>query len=129
MKITTTKIDGIDYDVREVTVGSKTIGFREVGLVDQWDLADIASSDSSREWRSMSLVAMSIVSVDGIPFVVSQPPKRTELRKVLHKLGPDGLNAVAEALFPQPADATAEDAEAGHRAAVGEPSERPASGS
>ena len=124
-----TTIDGIIYETREVTVGTTRIEFRDLGLVDQWDLAEIAPGDSSHEWRSMSLVAMGVVAINGVPVMLSQPPKRSELRQILHKIGADGMNAVAEALFPQAPATTTEDAEAGHRAAVGEPSERPASGS
>lgn len=105
--------------------------FRKLGIEDEWDLSEIATETSSRNWRAMSLVAMSLESIDGKPAnPIGSPPRRDDIRRRLAVLGEDGFLAVMEAQSPPDAEdgAATIDPEAAHRVQVGNSLEAPASG-
>jgi hypothetical protein len=105
----------------------RSVEFRPVTLTDQWRLSEIAGDEASRRWQAMSLVALSVLSIDNVPVApVGTKLKRADIETVMNKLGIDGFNAISEAQAPVDDDEAA-DPEAAHRAQVGNSSETPLS--
>lgn len=83
-----------------VTFGDpvRTVTVKPLDLGDQWDLAELTGANAGNEaWTNMAQVAASVLDFDGVPVM---PPRfdRDSLRRVLNKLGLDGLRAVSMAL-------------------------------
>jgi hypothetical protein len=115
---------GKSVDIFGISFGTdRRLEARRLTMGDQFDLAEAMPGDANRLWTSMALVAASIVSIDGVPV----PPGKTkrDLRNILDKLGEDGVAAANAALAE--ADVS-DDAEAAHRAQVGNSSPPEVSG-
>ena len=125
------KINGTDYEIHELQVGEMKIEYRDFSPADQWDVAEISPQNPPGSWRAMTLAAVAVTDIDGVPTINSNPLRREDIRRTLNRLGDAGVRAVIEALFPQVGEdeavAAAEDAEAGHRATVGNSSPTEAS--
>jgi hypothetical protein len=90
-----------------VTFGepARTICFRKLDLVDQWDITELAGVNPSPRWLGMTLMAASVTNIDGIPVRPVITLTRDVLRERLKKIGSDGMNAIAAALEAETADA------------------------
>lgn len=83
-----------------VTFGEpmQSIMVKALNLGEQWDLAEITGNNAGNEtWQNMAYTAAAVVQLGGIPV---PPPRfdRGNLRKVLNRLGLDGMRAVSLAL-------------------------------
>ena len=83
-----------------VTFGEpkREIRFRQLDLADQWDIAELAGADPSPRWMGMTLIAASVMDIDGFPVRPIEQIDRKELRSRLKKIGADGMNAISAAL-------------------------------
>ena len=101
----------------------RRVEFRDITMSDQWKLARITGEDTSRQWRMMTLIALSMVQIDQLPLPsVGATINLGDVENRLDRLGEEGFEAVARASSPQATEADGNDAvdsEAAHRAQVG----------
>ena len=108
-------INGPSVELFEADYGSgHKVAVRALDLGDQYDLSEMIGSGASSMWVSMTLLAASVVEIDGIP--VSPARDKKTFRAILKQLGDAGVEAAREAL--DKATGT-DDPEAAHRRDVG----------
>ena len=66
-------------------------------MAEQWDFMEIAgASIDNQAWVNTALLAASVISINGVP-EPSGAKSRDHLRRVLKKIGEDGLDALSAA--------------------------------
>ena len=87
-------INGHTREIFCITFDGRAIEAIELDMADQWDFLEIAGRQLDNEpWVNTALLACSVISIDGLP-LPSGVRSRDEIRRVLRKLGEDGLNAL-----------------------------------
>ena len=108
----------------------RSVEFRDTDIVDEWGLAEVTPATAAGSWITASLTAMSVLLVDGVPMApLSDPPEREQIAGRLKRLGNDGFAAVYKAKVPPPEKKDLTEAEAAHRAQVGNSPDAAASAS
>ena len=80
-------------------------------MADQWDFLEIAGRQLDNEpWVNTALLACSVIGIDGLP-LPSGVKSRDEIRRILRKLGEDGLDALQVAFEKPGTSLTTEDDE------------------
>lgn len=98
-------INGQMRDVMRISFDARTIDAMELDMADQWDFMEIAGRQLDNEpWVNTALLACSVIGIDGLP-MPSGVKNRDDIRRVLRKLGEDGLDALQIA-FEKPAAVT-----------------------
>ena len=104
-------INGQTRDVLRIAFDGRVIEAMELDVADQWDFLEIAGRQLDNEpWVNTALLACSVISIDGLP-LMGGVKSRDEIRKVLRKLGQDGLDALQIALDKPPVPLAAENEE------------------
>ena len=94
-------INGQTRDVLRIAFNGRIVEAIELDVADQWDFLEIAGRQLDNEpWVNTALLACSVISIDGLP-LMGGIKNRDEIRKVLRKLGEDGLDALQVA-FEKP---------------------------
>lgn len=77
---------------------AQTIAAKPLNLGEQWDLAEITGSNAGNDtWQNMAYTAATVLQFGSVPV---PPPRfdKANLRKVLNRLGLNGLRAISLAL-------------------------------
>ena len=103
-------INGDQREVLRITFNGRVVEAVELDMADQWDFMEIAGRQLDNEpWANTALLACSVTAIDGVP-VPRGVKTRDEIRRILRKLGEDGVDAVQIALEPrEPPSEIAED--------------------
>lgn len=100
-------INGQVRDVMHITFDARVIEAMELDMADQWDFMEVAGRQLDNEpWVNTALLACSVIGIDGLP-MPSGVKSRDDIRRVLRKLGEDGLDALQVA-FEKPAELNSE---------------------
>lgn len=96
-------INAESREVIRILFSGRVIEAMELDMADQWDFMEIAGRQLDNEpWVNTALLACSVIAIDGLP-VPSGIKSRDEIRRILRKLGEDGLDALQLAFeVPQP---------------------------
>ena len=99
------EINGERREVRRVTTpaGMAIEGVR-LDMAEQWDFMEIAGpSIDNQAWVNTALLAASVISINGVP-EPSGAKSRDHLRRILKKIGEDGLDALSAAFETEERD-------------------------
>ena len=108
-------INGVQREVSRVSFGGRTIEMVDLDMAEQWDFMEVAGRQLDNEpWANTAMLACSVIAIDGLP-MPSGVRSRDDIRRILRKLGEDGVDAVQAVLDDR---AGAPDAEES-RAAMG----------
>ena len=96
-------INGEQREVLRIIFSGRLIEAIELDMADQWDFMEIAGRQlDNQPWVNTALLACSVIGIDGLP-VPGGIKSRDEIRRILRKLGEDGLDAL-QAAFEVPVD-------------------------
>ena len=120
----TPRVERLDRDINgerravlRVRSAGRVIEAVRLDMAEQWDLMEIAGSAiDNQAWVNTALLAASVISVDGVP-EPSGAKTREHIRRVLKKIGEDGVDALCAAFDEDesgPADAEASEQAAGN---------------
>lgn len=86
------------HNAADPSLPEHVLDIRKIGMDDQFDLAEIASSLVDNDvWLSLAVVAMSVQKIDGVPIPRGNLTKAA-LRSTLKKIGALGVRAVRRAM-------------------------------
>ncbi len=87
-------INAEQREVMRITFNGRVIEAMEFDMADQWDFMEIAGRQLDNEpWVNTAILACSVIGIDGLP-VPRGIKSRDEIRRILRKLGEDGLDAL-----------------------------------
>ncbi len=104
-------INGEAREVLRITFAGRVIEAMELDMADQWDFMEIAGRQlDNQPWVNTALLACSVIAIDGLP-MPSGIKSRDEIRRILRRVGEDGLDALQAAFELPTATATDEESE------------------
>ena len=87
-------INGQAREVMRVSFNGRSIDAMELDMADQWDFMEIAGRQLDNDaWVNTALLACSVIGIDGLP-MPSGAKSRDDIRRILRKLGEDGMDAL-----------------------------------
>ena len=91
-------INGDEREVHRISFRGRVVEAVELDMADQWDFMEIAGRQLDNEpWVNTALLACSVIAIDGLP-CPRGVRTRDDIRRILRKLGEDGLDALQVAL-------------------------------
>lgn len=104
-------INGEPREVLRIVFSGRVIEAIELDMADQWDFMEIAGRQLDNEpWVNTALLACSVIGIDGLP-MPSGIKSRDEIRRILRRLGEDGLDALQVAFEVASASVLLEESE------------------
>jgi hypothetical protein len=97
-------INGDEREVLRIAFNGRVVEAVELDMADQWDFMELAGRQIDNDpWVSTALLACSVIAIDGLP-CPRGVRSRDDVRRILRKLGEDGVDAVQAALETSPRD-------------------------
>ena len=94
--------------LRVATPAGLVIDSVRLDMAEQWDFMEIAgASIDNQAWVNTALLAASVISINGVP-EPSGAKSREHLRRILKKIGEDGLDALSAAFQAEEQDPESE---------------------
>ncbi len=104
-------INSEQREVVRILFDGRVIEAVELDMAEQWDFMEIAGHQlDNQPWVSTALLACSVIGIDGLP-IPGGVKSRDDIRRVLRKLGEDGLDALQVAFEVPPVEASIEESE------------------